>query len=80
VGRAVTRQRPRPSAYRWLWEELERRFGTAVAAEIKAGYAAQSRAYQHDIWHGVETPRGGDTAAGAPETKARLKPREADQQ
>ena len=49
----MTRQQPRPSAYAWLWAELERRFGADVAQEIKAGYLAQQQAYQRAVW---ETP------------------------
>lgn len=46
----MTRQKPRNSPYRWLWGELERRFGSDVAQEIKAGYSAQSKAYHRAIW------------------------------
>lgn len=55
----MTRQKPRPSPYAWLWAELERRFGVEVAAEIKAGYLEEMRKYTRSIWrpHDVPPPK-----------------------
>jgi len=52
----MTRHQPRPSAYQWLWAELERRFGAETAAEIKADYLKQNRAYGQLKWHTPESP------------------------
>jgi hypothetical protein len=50
------RQKPRPSAYAWLWAEIERRYGPDVARELHEGYNAQNRRYQHEVWHSPESP------------------------
>jgi hypothetical protein len=56
MGRRAVIPDDRPSAYAWLWAELERRFGAEVAAEIKAGYLKQNKAYGHAKWHTPESP------------------------
>jgi hypothetical protein len=53
----VTRQKPRPSPYAWLWAELARRFGAETAAEIKADYLEQHKARQRAIWDTPSPPQ-----------------------
>lgn len=52
----MARQTPRPSAYQWLWAEIERRYGADAAAELKSGYLEQNKIACRMKWHSPESP------------------------
>ncbi len=38
-----------PALFTWLWQELERRYGSGDAADIKAAFLARQRQYQQSL-------------------------------